>query len=579
MNKLKRFVYGGAPYHGLATNGTLTHAYAGTLSVSYDGGTNADLIGPCVYVKNPTAPGLIRNTAQAAKDSAESMEWRDYALLTGVNRAFTGSPDAELGPFRWLYADPTGNTWRLNLAYAKDTDTITFEVHLDAIFGRFGVPRAFSSSLLASLVWSPDIPSWYTPGYTASDIVTAVNLDFNYTLAIAEDGSEVYVHIWCADATINAAVFKETTAQVAGHNTARALIGVLKITLTGSGDLDASGSGITATLVENLAYEGGIVTGRTASSAATPPSTITCDYIQITATTDWPEFPGIDCTDTIFTTFDQVFSFSYTGATSGSSAGDELAFSAILYRTPDGDVVRDFDLISGRQNWTFSACGSYTKTWHIANCAVSPYTYTTPAESGGWYYDPAATTYAGNAIAGRLAVTEVNRHYEKITVCGTVSVESNLYQETLTYFIDGPCADGGIGSGLVVCSGYAIGDAGVQSDTSTYNGASTPNTNFWLVPMECRQLAQNLMYVARYHSIPADEANQSMDEFHIGIDYQGTPSIVWSDSYTSTDRSGTYGDFPIARELVASYQPRTGAHAHATWNYASVYSGTTYQYV
>ena len=561
----------GMPWHGLATNNTLTTTSAGDKTVGNDALSKAaQIVGGCVPVRHPAAPGANRNAAQQAHDAANGLEWRDYALLCGPGRHVNGAPDAELGTLQFLYCDASGPTWVIRLEATPAGSSITFDVWLEAIFGRIGRERSFTPRKLATYVFTPDVPTWYTGGYTAADVVAEIDLNWINTLAFNPAGSQCFVNIFCRDDSINEDVYPETTpCGIKGNfNVSTALVGVLKIDIAGAGDLDNDGNGITATCVLDLAFEGGLVTNRT--TGTDPGATwsgFPCDYVNVTSGPACPAPLPLDCSNPTQVPYVRTTSGTLEPDAVGSNNGNSVAYDAILYRSPDGDVVREFDVFDLRHDWAVTVSGAYTETWTLTNCPGFFHF------CDDWWATSGSPVVGGSAVKADYETNFRDGTRIKVTAFGEVVVDID-YERVVNRIGCWSCA--WITGATQTCTGPPYWN---EITSATINGQATPGTNFYL-RHEVRQLAQNLHYAVDYHSRPADEANHDLNESVVGITDQGVASVIWSatrqDTYRPPNQS-TY-DLPQLLNLVWSYQPVTGDETHGQLTLGVNYSGDVWQY-
>ena len=121
----------GNPHHGRVIGGTLTLPNSATLSTPYSHLAGAGGFGnetPNCRASIAFRPALtlvpIRTPAEAAIDAANGYTWKNYAYLVGTQKwlwgkkntgdlAFSGS--MEIGRTGWLYADPQGQVWWINI--------------------------------------------------------------------------------------------------------------------------------------------------------------------------------------------------------------------------------------------------------------------------------------------------------------------------------------------------------------------------------------------------------------------------------------------------------------------------------
>jgi hypothetical protein len=350
MNKLRPFSEIGMPWHGLAVNGILTTP-AGTVATHNDFGAS----GQTLVFRNPGAPGVNRNTAEAALDAALGREWRDYVLLTGETRHVNGSDSWELGRLAWLYADTNGRCWRMTADIVKSGAQMDVEIWRRELFGHFG--RDYSGIVderLSVLTWTPTIPSWYTGTFTAANYVAAANL-----IALPNaDGSDIVINV-IGSGIENGKWFDEEFPESA--TSGGSLIGVLRVTISGAGDKEGTGNGISASLTEEGTHAS-LITASSFVDLNPHGSPYTWDYAQ--AGPDAPTSPPtaqqadaqaiIEWPVPIVVTNIQGAGIEYANEIRRSSTG-------ICLRTHSGDVTKSFNFVAYRRNIGTTPVGSRTQ--------------------------------------------------------------------------------------------------------------------------------------------------------------------------------------------------------------------------
>jgi hypothetical protein len=231
-------------------------------------------MGPAVVIRHPSAPGDVRGYSHAPSlGFGIGYTHRDYGLAVGHTRSINGADGGVgIGSNRWLYCDATsGATWLLRLEATPDgAGAVTFDVWLDDVFGRFGRQYTIVQRKLASMSWSVPLPSWATKTPTAQQRVEQLSLWHSGTLAhfetaFSNDGSLVYVNIRMSGTSdpgnpdIRGDGFAPTNEIGDGRDDAGSLAGILRINVSGTSTPATAGMGISATIVEDLVYEGGIV--------------------------------------------------------------------------------------------------------------------------------------------------------------------------------------------------------------------------------------------------------------------------------------------------------------------------------
>lgn len=579
MNRLRAISEIGMPYHGLAVNGDLSTS-DGTKSITTSGG----LVGHAQIVRHPAAPGASRNTAQSNIDTARGYEWRDYALLTDSTHGINGGPG--LGNLKWLYCDPSGATWVLRVGYTKNGSQIDFEVWIDAIFGRFGRLRTFSPRQIASLSWSPAIPSWVSTSFTAANVVSLIDLTQDNTLAISPDGSDVFVNLFSYDGSgtgLNQDCFIETTpcGLDGDYNYAIALVGVLRVAVTGSGDLDFDGAGISATLTQDLAYEGGLVTNRQSIAGS---GTLYSFLTQMGAPVSNDNYPGPPpspaCPDpgnpTRFAMSIDI-TWSWSAPTSGSYT-NRFSYDAILYKSPGGTVERAFVDESVTAYSAAMDNSALQVSLNLSSCPTAYGGYGTD----GWFLESCSST--NDCLRGWLNNTTTSKRSVTVSAFGAAPVARSWER-----VVDTTIWQDGLEGGYQACNGGSFGSftcavpnpTTVTNTTVEINGVAATYTDTPYFKHEVRVLSANLAYLACYLSTPTSVGTHNMDEFVWGAAEAGTGTLLWSGSYTSTYRqpASDQTPMPLQRELVWAYQPATGVFTHAPMTFGSAYTGDLYQYV
>ena len=572
MNKLPNFSAIGMPWHGLATDGVLSTALDGNKTIAEPAG----VVGACIPIVHPAAPGATRNTAQAARDVAHGFDWRSYALLCGDAHAVNGSPDAEIGQKRWLYCDASGPTWVVGLRTTVGASSITFELYLEGIFGRFGRQYAFTPRKLDELIWTPGIPSWYGGAYNATHVVPQINLASNIMLAPSADGATCYVNLICTSETVNDQLYNETRYLANGSSTAGdALVGVLAVTISGAGDLGNDGAGITGSVAEDLAYEGGLVTGR--SQWVNDPVGTPLD-IDVVFTPKITAPSTTTCPATEETTFVFEASLSVVGGDSTYSTnrvGSE--YNAVLYKAPGGTVERGFVGHYDAYEYVVTTSGSYQTTFELSNCNTDGPIFNYYIGSGGQWYVKSCSQGA-QTLAVNIRQRVVNRAEIEYSVFGEAysisyeTIDETYSQQYVQTFPD-------TATQFPNCSGFPSNPADEDTDTATLNGVSLdtsggiPSIVFY---HEARILAPNLAYVALDYP-QSSISTRDFDEIVVGVNSSSVAAEIYSDT-TAHAPLGTTRKIPDLRELVWSWQPVTEESTHGPVTLFVTYSGSRYQY-
>ena len=247
MKQFRHYSAIGMPYHGLAVDGVLTKpAPVGDVTVAGEGA--------CTVVRNHTVPTITRTTEQIAQDTALGREWRDYLLLTGQNRHVGGA--GQIQGNSWICCDDSGVPWVLQLRQREAVGAVLpIEVWRVGLFGHFGRDySAITTAKIAEFSWTPTIPAWYAGPYTVNELVTVyaqVALDW-VSIVPSEDGRSVLLNLTLSGAIVES-MFPELRIGGDAVPSARALVGVLAITISGSGDKATDGSGLSVAF--NLTHD------------------------------------------------------------------------------------------------------------------------------------------------------------------------------------------------------------------------------------------------------------------------------------------------------------------------------------
>lgn len=260
MNKLRPIKAIGCPWHGLCLNDVyeLGPTPYPTVASRPAGATFGPAI-PIVHPNNPGAGVLVNGTD------------RFYGLYVGHTRSINGADGGTgIGWNRWLYCDPvTDATWLMRLEHTDNVTDVDLEVWCDGVFGRSGRDYTVAPRLVQSFTWTPDIPSWAGAGDTAANAVSQLQWGSHVQLAISQDGSEVWLHLFTTPGGVSGGMYTPTCET--GHNwgllSGNAVCSIVKITVAGSNTAAELGAAITATIAKDLPYEntgaGGMVSGYT----------------------------------------------------------------------------------------------------------------------------------------------------------------------------------------------------------------------------------------------------------------------------------------------------------------------------
>ena len=209
--------------------------------------------------------------------------------MVGHTRSINGADGGVgIGSNRWLYCDATsGATWLMRIAAVEDgAGSVTFQVWLDDLFGQLGRQYSVVQSKLAEMTWSVPQPTWMTKTPTAQQLVEQLNLHHSSGVlahtetAVSNDGSVVYVNLRLSGTSdpgnpdVRGDAFGPTNDVGDGRDDTGSLAGILRINVSGTSTPATAGMGISATIVEDLVYEGGIVSSYSNSSGVLSHSAI-----------------------------------------------------------------------------------------------------------------------------------------------------------------------------------------------------------------------------------------------------------------------------------------------------------------
>lgn len=239
----------GMPYHGLVTDGVLTTP-DGPLAVAHD----ASVEGAIAFrTRNP--PGNIANTAQQAMDTLHGWEWRDYVLLNGWFRSVNGGP--QLGEARWLFADYADTVWVMEITKSYRLLAGVYYVDIQLwrreLFGHFlfGFERTIADELLDTwtfVMTSHEYDDDGTPVTIPAGTMVA-NLRIKASGIVPSiHGDTVYFHLL----HLNHQVMPETRSY--WELSQLGVFGKATITLSGTGDVDNDGAGITGVISGGQIY-------------------------------------------------------------------------------------------------------------------------------------------------------------------------------------------------------------------------------------------------------------------------------------------------------------------------------------
>jgi len=446
------------PYHGLAESGTLSHTSGNKTIVGTGGG--------CIEVRNPQAPGNTRTTEQQAADTTAGLEWRDYALLCGTQHAVNGGP--VLGANKWLYCDANGLTWVVGIEQTQNANSVDVALKLYAQFGAFRKQsKEFAASTLASLNWTASMPTWYTGVLTPSDIVYQ-NMYFDKGDFIVPNttGASTYINGYYAGGVGFEVNLMSTPAGTGS------VISVLLASISGTGDPDNSGDGITATLVESHAFEGDLVTRmdyyETSTGWPTPP-----DYTKRSQSrTDTFDPPEAATTPSEGDTWQTVETKAYELDDGFESRSNFLAgradYDTVLFVRHDGDIE-----VSGRS-------GGYATD--IEGWSPAGYTYTINRTftGGTWVEDDCTSSTASYSREYR----SYEEAYYAFAVCGTTvtysAIEMTGFDSSQTdNECDGITSPPGTNYDQLIVNGYTYAAGTDLADLEVEVSVQMINKDIW----------------------------------------------------------------------------------------------------
>jgi len=547
------------PFHGRAEDGELTTA-VGTKQVCNE---SFKYSRKCVVVRHPQAPGASRSTEQQAHDTASGLEWRDYALLCGPNNCVNGH-EPGLGAGHWLYCDSAGSTWVVRIEQVDNTSDITFNVWLDGIFGRMGRQRTFTPRLLDSLIFAPPIPSWYGGSVTAADIVGSVG----FNLYQNDAGTSAIINLVCLE-PYSYQVYPETCYYdyITGSLAGPALIGTATITLSGNGDLDDDGVGITGAIADDLAFEAGLVISRSSGGSAL--STYTGD------TRDFIKSADPDCPTTSPDTLTHQMTYEGTDTSgnplSGSASGTGSDYRSILQKTLQGTVERRVRRRTGAGSYSNTYSGTITGTFNlstgISGCQMDCDNFQ------GIYWQIDSCSWSGSVTR----TFQVDRY-------DYIDVEFNVFGQTFSYAYEYHYAATNVYNmfpddyNSCSCAGQGSPSQGSDTQTEAWTMNGSPLSGEGTIYHDFRPFAQNAMYLA------IDYSNGSVD----GVRFHENFVVINDSGVSSKQLTQDYDHVPLlssprmpdSRHWVWSYQPVTEEFTSAPKSSTSAsYAGTVYQYV
>ena len=448
---------------------------------------------------------------------------------------------------------------------------VTFEVVRVAAFGRFGVDRTYTETVVASLTWAPDIPSWYTGAVTAADVVQKLDVFWHYNLAPNPAGTEVFFNIHCFDYDYNRDLYLETTpmAEYTVGDHSRALIGVLRMTVSGAGDLDNNGNGVSATIAEHYTFEGGLVTNRVAASGASG----TTSFVVSNNNDSIPAYPG-DPPPEQTIPWTQTYSLAVSGLEKIVEAS--LAYDAILFVTPAGEVTRSENTEYYEYRQYIEPSGSVSYSWDLKNFNDGPGS-SNQFTGYGWTF-AYCVGWAGTGLVCYLR----EGTFESRTINYSIFGQPFNVTYTLDDYVDNDV----IAKTQDDCLGVAQSPTGPRPDRvqnlRVVDGVTITDTSGVPTVLHYWQPhAFNVAWFSTYLSqTPSNVNEKTFAESLVVTPEVGVARTAWSGSYNSTWSwiDPTTPAVPYTRRWIGSYQPVDDVLTSFSHDFSTAYTGDTYQY-
>lgn len=222
----------GLPYHGVVIGSTLALPGGGSLTYPYSRAGDTWVLRNAIK-----ANGRAPTSAELADDTAKGRTWQDYAIVAAGRQL----GPLQLDELQWVYVDPAGTNWLLEVNYSIGGATLTASVFVRRRFGVMphnGQADPQASVLAGQASFTLTMPAWYAgdPGdavtYLQNLAIGTRDLDFT------EDGHSAAWNV-------------RTSAFVPGSGINFDLVGWFTITLSGAGSTDPAtlGAGITASVL------------------------------------------------------------------------------------------------------------------------------------------------------------------------------------------------------------------------------------------------------------------------------------------------------------------------------------------
>jgi hypothetical protein len=558
---VKTYTQIGMPFHGRAEDGVLVTP-AGNKTVCNE---NFEYTRNCLVVRHPSAPGVTRSTEQLTHDTTQGHDWRDYALLCGRQRCVNGH-EPGLGPDHWLYCDTSGPTWDVSITQTNNAGTIDFKLWLNNPFGRLGRQRSFTAQLLDTWTFTPSLPSWYGGSATVADVIAEVGF-----LVYQNDAGTAAVLNVIAGAGIAPDVYEESCyGDYTGALGGPALIATANIALSGNGDLDDNGNGITGTITADLDFETGIVTARESNGSQLSGSA--------SSDTAFAESADPDCPTASNETLTYQKTWTPNGATpSASSTGEGFNYSAILMKTTEGTVTRSLRRKLGAGTISNWYTGSITGTFDLVEgllgatgCGMFCTTNT------GFFWSIDACSWTGLA-----------QRHTKVDRYDYIDFEFNIFGEVFNYAYEYHYDDYTVydmfPTDFALCGctgGYSPGvSTDTEVETYTLNGVTLSGAGeVW---HDFRPFAPNAVYFAVDYTNGGGGSGTDcqFEERYILTADDGTVSQELTQDFSHVAFSSGVPQMPVNRHWVYSWQPVTEEFVSAARSSISAsYSGTVWQY-
>lgn len=178
----------GAPYHGLATNGSLAVPNVAALTVTQP--SNGDVW--CLNV--PGNPPLNRTAPELAADLAIGRTWLDYAIFSGSTRQFYGQ---DLTSFEaWVWALSVAEKYKVEFSsassYANHQSSGVLTFHLQLALTQIGFISETATPITHAVTIHQDLPGSWLPAVGTYSYPYETHIKI---VDINSDGSQVILAI------------------------------------------------------------------------------------------------------------------------------------------------------------------------------------------------------------------------------------------------------------------------------------------------------------------------------------------------------------------------------------------------